>query len=146
MGRPFKLQAVLNQRQHREECARKVFAEATRELNRAETALADIERTRARYQQTMRLKQENSASAMEIILYTRYLGRLDKEIDAHRRVIEKLTVEKENKRLALMATLKDRKVMEKLKERYIADREQKERDLEQKLMNEAAISRYRRKS
>jgi flagellar FliJ protein len=146
VGRPFKLQAVLNQRQHREECARKVLAEAVRALRQAEKTLADIENVRACYRKTMRLKQANSAAAMEIMLYMRFLERLDKEIAAQQQVVDKLVQEKESKRQALMSTLKDRKVMEKLKDRYLADLEQKERENEQKLLNEAAINRYQRKA
>jgi hypothetical protein len=44
-----------------------------------------------------------------------------------------------------MTALKDRKVIEKLKERYLADEEKKERDMEQKLVNDVAISRFQRK-
>jgi flagellar export protein FliJ len=56
-----------------------------------------------------------------------------------------LATDKEKKRKALMTALKDRKVIEKLKERYLADEDKKERDMEQKLINDVAISRYQRK-
>lgn len=145
LSRPFKLQAVLNQRQHREESARIILADAARELRRAQKALSDMENIRAQYGRAMRLKQDNNESAMELILYTRYLGRLDSEICEQRQLIDTLVKDKEDKRCALMATLKDRKVIEKLKERYLADMEKKERDVEQKLLNDVAISRYQRK-
>ena len=145
MDRPFKLEAVLNQRKHREESARKIFADAARALKQAQTALSDMENTRAQYRRALRLKQENSDSAMELILYTRYLGRLESEIREQQQAIDALARDKEDKRIALMTTLKDRKVIEKLKERYIADAAKKERDNEQKLLNDVAISRYQRK-
>jgi len=144
LDRPFKLEAVLNQRQHREESARKIFADAARELRRAQKVLSDMENTHAQYRRAMRLKQDNSDSAMELILYTRYLGRLDSEIREQQAVIETLVNDKEDKRCALMATLKDRKVIEKLKERYLAVVDKKERAIEQKLLNDVAISRYQR--
>ena len=145
MARPFKLEAVLTHRQHQEESARKVFADAARELSRARQVLTDMEKVRAQYRRAMRLKQDNNGSAMELILYTRYLARLTSEIDEQQHTIETLAADKEKKRKALMTALKDRKVIEKLKERYLADEEKKERDMEQKLVNDVAISRFQRK-
>jgi len=142
---PFKLEAVLTHRQHQEESARKVFADAARELSRARQVLTDMERVRAQYRRAMRLKQDNNGSAMELVLYTRYLARLASEIDEQQQTIETLSADKEEKRMTLMTALKDRKVIEKLKERYLADEEKKERDMEQKLVNDVAISRYQRK-
>lgn len=145
MARPFKLEAVLTHRQHQEESARKVFADAARELNRARQVLMDMEKVRTQYRRAMRLKQDNNGSAMELILYTRYLARLASEIDEQQHTIETLAADKEEKRKMLMTALKDRKVIEKLKERYLADEEKKERDMEQKLVNDVAISRFQRK-
>lgn len=145
MARPFKLEAVLTHRQHQEESARKVFADAARELSRARQVLTDMETVRAQYRRAMRLKQDNNGSAMELILYTRYLARLASEIDEQQHTVETLAADKEEKRMTLMTALKDRKVIEKLKERYLADEEKKERDMEQKLVNDVAISRYQRK-
>jgi flagellar FliJ protein len=145
VARPFKLEAVLTHRQHQEESARKVFADAARELNRARQVLMDMEKVRAQYRRAMRLKQDNNGSAMELILYTRYLARLASEIDEQQHTIETLAADKEEKRMTLMTALKDRKVIEKLKERYLADEEKKERDMEQKLVNDVAISRFQRK-
>ena len=144
MGRQFKLEAVLNQRQHQEESARKIFADAARALRQAQATLSDMENTRAQYRRALRRKQDNSDSAMELILYTRYLGRLASEIREQQHVIDALTKDKEDKRSALMTALKGRKVIEKLKERYLADIAKEERDSEQKLLNDVAISRYQR--
>jgi flagellar protein FliJ len=144
LGRQFKLEAVLNQRQHQEESARKIFADAARVLRQAQATLSDMENTRAQYRRALRRKQDNSDSAMELILYTRYLGRLASEIREQQHVIDALTKDKEDKRSALMTALKGRKVIEKLKERYFADIAKEERDSEQKLLNDVAISRYQR--
>jgi len=144
VGRAFKFEAVLNQRQYREDTARKVFAVAARELGRAQQVLAEMENDRDQCRRDLRRKQEKGGFAMEIILYARYLGRLDVEIKDQQDRVARMAEEKEKKRQELMTTLKDRKVIEKLKARHLADTEKKERDLEQKLLNEAAISRYQR--
>lgn len=144
LDRPFKLEAVLNHRQHQEESARKIFADAARALRQAQAVLSDMENTRAQYRRALRLKQDNSDCAMELILYTRYLSRLESEIRVQQHVIDALAKDKEDKRNALMATLKDRKIIEKLKERYLADVAKDARESEQKLLNDVAISRYQR--
>ena len=52
---------------------------------------------------------------MELILYTRYLGRLESEIREQQQAIDALSRDKEDKRIALMTTLKDRKVKQEFK-------------------------------
>lgn len=145
LTRSFKFEAVLNHRQHLEETARKIFADAIRELRQAESVLSHMENKQAQYRHAMRLKQDNSDSAMELILYSRYLTRLDVEIHEQKEIIDTLVNDKEDKRRALMITLKDRKAIEKLKERHVADAEKSARDSEQKLLNDVAISRYQRR-
>jgi flagellar protein FliJ len=145
VARPFKLEAVLTHRQHQEESARKIFADAARALSCARQTLTDMETVCTQYRRAMRLKQDSNGSAMELILYTRYLARLAAEIDEQQHTIETLAEDKEKKRRTLMAALKDRKMIDKLKERYLADEEKKERDMEQKMVNDVAISRYQRK-
>ena len=144
MARPFKLEAVLNHRRHREETARRVFADAVRELRRQEGMLAEMEKTRRHYQQALRARRKDGGAAVEILLYSRYLKRLDAEIDTQLTMVRTLRQDRAKKRLALMATLKDRKVMEKLKEHHLSQVNKEERDMEQKLLNDAAISRYQR--
>ena len=144
LTRPFKFEAVLNHRQHLEETARKIFADAVRELRQAENVLSRMENKHTQYQHAMRLKQANSDAAMELILYSRYLTRLEVEIREQKNIIDTLANDKEEKRRTLMVTLKDRKAIEKLKERHVADAEKSERDSEQKLLNDVAISRYQR--
>jgi flagellar FliJ protein len=144
VARSFRLESVLNHRRYKEETARKVFADAVRELSRQQRRLAAMETTRTQYQRALRRKQENGGTVAEILLYTRYLTRLDAEIRSQQKIIATKARDKEKKRQALMTTLKDRKVIEKLKEHYQSDLEAEERRAEQKLLNEAAISRYQR--
>ena len=145
MGRPFKFEAVLNQRKYREESARKLFADAANAHRQARQVLSEMKARRERYRQAMRHKQENGGQAMEIILYSRYLGRIETEINAQYQTVGELKKQREHKRLELMTTLKDRKVIEKLKERHLADLEKEEMAMDQKISNDAAISRYQRK-
>ena len=117
MARPFKLEAVLTHRQHQEESARRVFADAAREWNRARQALADMEKVRAQYRRALWRKQDSNGSARELFLYTPYLALLGRVIGAQAHTVQTLATDKEKKRKALMTALKDRKMIEKLKER-----------------------------
>jgi flagellar FliJ protein len=145
LGRPFKFEAVLSQRQYREESARKVFADASRELNRAKQVLGEMHNNRERYRRALCHKQARGGSASEIILYSRYLGRLDSDIRDQQQQVAMLAEARADRRRELMTALKDRKVIEKLKERHLADQEKEEREMEQKILNDAAISRYQRR-
>jgi flagellar FliJ protein len=144
VGRPFKLEAVLNHRLHREEVARKRYADAVRELRRQQDRLTQIEITRREYREALRRKQSDGYAVAEIILYARYLTRLDTEIQTQAEVVRKHMKAKEKERQLLMTALKERKVIEKLKEHYVRQMEIEERGREQKLINDVAISRYQR--
>ena len=142
MGRPFKLEAVLKHRQYKEESARKNFAEAVRELKRQQGTLAAMRATYEQYCQALRVRQDSGGSANSILLYARYLARLDSEIHAHQKIVATLARDTESKRQALMASLKDRKIIEKLKERHFFELDREERQAEQKLLSDVAISRH----
>lgn len=146
MARPFRLEAVLSHRRYQEDTARRRLAEAARELNDARSALARQKQVRRDYRQTLRWKQSGSGSASEIQMYTRYLGRLDAEIHSQQQVVDTLARTKEAKRRDLLTCAKDRKAIEKLKERHFAEVARLERDREQKILGEVAISRYQRRT
>lgn len=144
MARPFKLEVVLNHRQHREEAARKRYADAVRRLRQQQDHLAAMHVTRQMYRQDLRRQQLSGEAAAEILLYMHYLTRLDTEIQAQEKVVQTYRREKEKQRQTLMAALKDRKVIEKLKEHHLSQLEAEERGREQKLLNDVAITRYQR--
>lgn len=106
--------------------------------------MRDMEVARKEYRQALRRKQSNGDAAAEILIYTRYLMRLDAEIHAQEKVVRDYMKEKEKQRQSLMAALKDRKVIEKLKEHHLSRIELEERGREQKLLNDVAIARYQR--
>ena len=146
MGRPFKLEAVLDHRQYREDSARQRLAEAARTHSAARTVLRRQEKIQHEYGRALRLKQNGSGCAVEILLYARYLARLEDEIQDQRQVVRGHAREKEKRRRELMACVKDRKAIEKLKERHLAEMDRQERDREQKLLSDIAISRYQRRN
>ena len=145
MAQPFKLEAVLTHRRYREDTARQRLADAVRKLEAERQILQGQEDLRTDYRRTLRWKQSHSGSIMEVQIYTRYLNRLDREIDRQRQVVRDLTKKKEGLRQELMMRLKERKVIERLKERQLAEAEQRVRIQEQKVLSDVAISRYQRR-
>jgi flagellar FliJ protein len=145
MARPFQLEAVLTHRGYRVDTARQRLADAARELGAARQVLQAQEHERAEYRRALRLKQNASGSVQEILIYTRYLNRLDGEINCQRQVVKDLYGKKEALRRELMTRLKERKVIERLKERHLAEVEEKARVREQKMLSDVAISRYQRR-
>jgi flagellar FliJ protein len=140
------MESVLRHRKHLEEAAQMAFAAALRRLTQARRALEDLIRNQQAYQQELKRKMQANARADELVRYHRYLGRLDREIGSQTDIVEALEVEKEEKRAALLAALKDRKVLEKLKAHYLETEARGQRAQEQKLMNEAAVNRYQNRN
>ena len=144
MARPFKLEVVLNHRRHREDAARKRYADAVRKLRQQQDRLTAMQMTRQTYRQDLRHQQRSGEGAAAILMYMHYLTRLDTEIQAQDKVVRAHRREKERQRQDLMAALKDRKVIEKLKEHHVNQLAVEERGREQKLLNDVAITRYQR--
>lgn len=142
MAEPFRMESVLRHRKHLEDAAQTAFAASLRQWVQARRTLEDLSRKRQQYQQELKRKMQANARADELVRYQRYLGRLDQEIESQAGIVEALEVEKEEKRAALLAALKDCKVLEKLKAHYLETEARDQRAQEQKLMNEAAVNRF----
>ena len=142
MAERFKLETVLKHRKHLEEIAHKVFGEASRKWDQARNALDVMTRNRLKYQHELRYKMNTEAAAGELLLYHRYLDRLQNEIEAQNGLVEDLAAEKEEKRAQLLVALKNRKMIEKLKDRYLASAAHKAKAEEQKRLDESAVNRH----
>ncbi len=138
----FKLESVLKHRKHLEENAHKDFSESHRKWDHACNTLAIMTGNRRQYQQELKTKMKADTAAGEMLLYHRYLGRLEKEIEVQKGLVEGLAVEKEEKRAQLLTALKNRKIIENLKERFFESEANKANAQEKKQIDEAAVSRH----
>lgn len=139
------MEGVLRHRKHKEEEAQAAFAASLRQWTQARRLLEDLIRKQNQYRREFRRKVQGQATADEFVLYHRYLGRLQKEIASQIGIVEAMAITKEEKRTQLVAALKDRQVLEKLKEHHLEAEARHRRRREQKRMNEAAVSGYQRK-
>ena len=144
MAERFKMEGVLRHRKHLEEEAQAAFATSLRQWTQARRALEELLRKRKQYRRELKLKIQGQATADELILYHRYLDRLGKEIESQISIVEDMAIAKEEKRAQLVTALRDRKVLEKLKEQHQDAAARLRRAQEQKLINEAAVNRYQR--
>ena len=145
MAERFKMEGVLRHRKHLEEEAQAAFAASLRQWTQARRALEELIRKRKQYRRELKHKIQGQATADELILYHRYLDRLGKEIESQIGIVEDMAIAKEEKRSQLVAALRDRKVLEKLKAQHQEAAARRRRAKEQDLINEAAVNRYQRK-
>lgn len=139
----FKLETVLKHRRHLEEGAQKEFSDALRQWEQARSALEVMARNHRQYQQELKNKMQSDAAAEEVLIYHRYIDRLEREIESQTTLIEDLERQKEKNRLQLLVALKNRKMLEKLKKRFFENEARKDFLNEQKLLNEVAVTCYR---
>ena len=142
----FRLQAVLKHRKHLEESAQKALAEANRKWAQALDGLERIKRERRRYRHDLRQKMRMTGDAAEVLLYMRYLRRLDGRIESQSAVVNALATEKTAKHTQLLAAVKNRKVIEKFEERSRAAEARQSLRREQIRLNEAAVNRFHTQS
>jgi flagellar FliJ protein len=139
----FTLEPVLEQRRRIEDEKQRDFAARTRELRDAESLL---ERLHAQYQAAAeRLRDgHRSLSTEDLRLHYAHLEYLDRAITAQRAVVAERRGAVERARAALVEASKERKVIEKLKERkheqYVAEA----RHLEQAELDDANARRFAR--
>ncbi len=145
MAERFKMEGVLRHRKHREEEAQAAFAASLRQWTQARRALEELIRKQKLYRRALKQKIQDHATADEFVLYHRYLDRLGKEIESQIANVEAMAIAKEEKRSQLVTALRDRKVLEKLKEHHLEAAARHRRAHEQNLINEAAVNRYQRK-
>lgn len=146
MAPRFKLESVLQHRKHLEECAQQKFSDATRRWDQARHGLDGMRHKRSQYDRALKIKMNAAVTADELLRFHRYLGRLDSEIEAQTALVEKLAAEREARREQLNTALQNRKVIEKLKERFVAKTTRQGLAQEQKILNEVALHRFQGES
>jgi len=142
----FKLEALLNHRRHQEEVHQKKLAEANRKLVYEQKKLRVKKKEKRRYVQKLQEKQEKSATVRDIVLYMNYLGKLSIEIEEQRHRVDTAAKQFEQTRAELLAIVKKRKILEKLKEKEWLIHQQKMKNDERKLMDEIASARHARET
>ncbi|MFH1982237.1 MAG: flagellar export protein FliJ [Pseudomonadota bacterium] len=140
----FPLQSLLNHRKYLEEALQIEMADLQQRLE-AERQRADV-LCRALVDNRQRLDgmQRNGARACDLQMAVRYLARLAEQITLQEKTLQRAVHRIERKRADLIEAVKQRKVIEKLKEKSEQAYQEENRRKEMNLINEIAIGRFNR--
>jgi flagellar FliJ protein len=138
----FKLQALLNHRRHQEEVCQKELAEAQRDLSDAQKKLKSIKKDKRDNIQKLQARQTERHNASNILIFINYIGQLSRDLDAQMQLVDHASQHVTEKRDNLIAIMKKRKTLEKLKEKQWLEYQQKMMQAERKFNDEIAATRY----
>lgn len=141
----YRLQALLRVKEHIEKERQKVHAVALLKVNRQTDELDRIDDSRQTSLSAQRNQMTLHVSVAEMLVYSRYLARLKREQLAGNELLHVLEGEAEEKRIELVAASKDRKVLEKLKEKQSAKHHAEINQAMTKENDEIALISHRRK-
>ena len=143
-GFNFRLETVLQHRRRIEEDCQRKLAAALTELAEEKRGLAGIEASRDREREEFQQKLKSNMTASEMLLYQRYFDQLAVYIADQKRKVVAAAQLFEKRRTELVAALKKRKVLDKLKEKQMTVAAKKGLKQEQDFMNEMAVTRHAR--
>lgn len=134
----FRLQKVMEVKQHREEEFQRALALTRRALKEEYQILQTLQS-----EQNNRFREIESSGVgevrpVEMRLYSAYLADLAKRITGQQTMIEQLREEEERRRSSLLGASKEKKILEELRDRkYVAFRTEMDRS-EQVVLDEVA--------
>jgi flagellar FliJ protein len=139
----FKLQSVLEHRKTMEEIALCEFSDATMKLNAERMTLTALAEKEALLIEQWRGLAGRPAKATDFSLYAEYIKRVQHSLHDQSAVVRAAEEEVERKRVALLAVVKDRKILETLKEKNRLAYESLIAERERKTMDEIAILKFK---
>lgn len=141
----FNLESLLNHRRYQEEVLQKELAGLKKRLVEEEHKLRTLRKKKRKFLLQFQKKQKDGCSASEIKLYFDFVDHLSKEIDAqHQNVLEARRTFN-FKRQDLIAAMKKRKTLDRLKEKGWQTYQQEQLKKERDLMDEVAGFQFRLK-
>ena len=141
----FKLEALLNHRRHQEEVCQKELAHFERQLADERTQLRQLKQDQRDNARELQARQKARINVSAIILSVNYIRQLAGKIENQIECVREATRKVNQKRNELIAIVKKRKTLEKLKEKEQQAYQQKILQNERKFMDEVASSRHARK-
>jgi flagellar FliJ protein len=138
----FKLQALLNHRRHQEEVCQKELAEAQRDLSDAKEKLNSIKKDKRDNIQKLQARQSERHNTSKILIFINYIRQLSINIDTQLRHVRHTSQNVTEKRDNLIAIMKERKTLEKLKEKEWLEYQRNMMQAERKFNDEVAATRH----
>lgn len=138
----FSLGTVLNHRKILEENLQKELGLLNQALANQKNEYEELETRKNTVSEDHNQKKASFITVSESLMHMRFLERLAQQQDQHVILINKLEIQINQKREELIQAMKNRKVLEKLKEKGSHRYQEEERRTEADFMNEMAAIRY----
>jgi flagellar FliJ protein len=137
----FKLQSILNLRKQKEDSVKNELANAMRRLEAEKRKLASLEYT---LDETVREFNEKTkkTTVHELIEFNEYLSILNSRIKAQKENVNNAAQYVDKVREELVKAMKDRKIMDKLKDKQFEEFLLEQKQLEQKTNDEIVSYNY----
>ena len=142
----FKLEPLLNHRRYQEEILQKELADLKKRLQAEQHQLRNLRTKKRRNVQLLTARQRKSRPASELKLYVDYIDHLTVELTVQAERVMEAQRRFDAKRRELMAAMKKRKVLEKLKEKGQRAYEQTQLKKERAVLDDVAGHQYVLKS
>lgn len=140
----FKLESLLDYRKRLEESCKTEMNDALERLEKERQRLDALETVYVRNSEEINEIKEKGPDVMELGLYYAYLNGLTERISKQKEVVSELASDFERKREKLLESSKDKKAVEKLRERSLDEFRQKMEKEEQKATDDIVSTRFKR--
>jgi flagellar protein FliJ len=134
----FRLQPVLDLRANRQEQAQKKLADSVRALQAEEERLTAMYQELSSYYGEWNEQRKNFTDINDVRIYQRYLGRLERNVKEQMAQIRRQEQVVNGMRAALIQATKDKKIMERLKDKRYQEFLETINKLERNFMDEIA--------
>lgn len=121
MAQKFKLQTVLKYRKTLEDQAQQRLAELQSLQARLQQQQTEIDSRFAAFTAQLQQKQQQGLSVLELRLYEEQFGHLRQQSDQLQRQLAELDAQLDQRRQELLVAARERKAIEKLKEKQLAE-------------------------
>ena len=140
----FHLQPVLNHRQFIEDTRQKEYVLLKTSLGQEQDQLARLAEKKRDLSEEMHKRQHQGTNSAVLLLYNNFLGQLNKDINQQEIKIAQIEEQTRLKRAELLDAMKDRKALEKFKEKKAAEHMDLLNKQEQAFLDEIGINRHGR--
>ena len=138
----FNLQVLLDYRKRIEEGLQIELSLIQRELENAKQALLSSRQEKAHYEEELAEREAREVNLQESILYRDYLKGVRRKIKEQSDRVSTVKIEFDKKQEELLAATKNRKVLEKVKEKHAREFLQEVQKQERAFVDEVGIRRF----
>ncbi len=143
--KPFKLQPVLRHREIIEESSRQALADALKKERRLRQSLGELHERLERIQTDLQSRQQCGISVQDLLLFEEGIARCGRERAALQSDLVRVEESVRQCREALAGASRDRRLLEKLKEKHHAQVRRETARRETVLLDEVALQFTREK-